>query len=75
MARRQAWSAANRFAALPAGPARDAEIAAVDHASAGVAHVVEHPGAIASTVLAVVRVRERTPVADVIRLLAAVRPA
>ena len=75
IARRQAWSAATRFAALPAGPARDAEIAAVDRASAGVAHVVEHPGVIASTVLTVVRVRERAPVGDVIRLLAAVQPA
>ena len=74
VARRQAWSAATRFAALPAGAARDAEIAAVDRASAGVAHVVEHPGALASALLAVVRLRERAPVGDVIRLLAAVRP-
>ncbi len=75
IARRQAWSAATRFAALPAGPARDAEIAAVDHASAGVAHVVEHPGVVASALLMLVRLRERAPVGDVIRLLAAVRPA
>jgi len=75
IARRQAWSAATRFAALPAGPARDAEIAAVDRASAGVAHVVEHPGAVASAALAFVRLRERAPVGDVVRLLAAVRPA
>jgi hypothetical protein len=75
VARRQAWAAAGRFAALPAGPRRDAEIAAVDHASAGVAHVVEHPGALASALLMVVRLRERAPVGDVIRLLAAVRPA
>jgi hypothetical protein len=74
LARRQAWSAATRFAALPAGPARDAEIAAVDRASAGVAHVVEHPGVVASTLLTLVRLRERAPVGDVIRLLAAVRP-
>jgi hypothetical protein len=74
VARRQAWSAAQRFAALPAGPARDAEIAAVDHATAGVAYVVEHPGVVASTLLGVVRLRERTPVGDVIGLLAAVQP-
>ncbi|MFT3855084.1 MAG: DUF5995 family protein [Ilumatobacteraceae bacterium] len=73
VARRQAWSAALRLAAL-SGAARDAEIAAIDHATAGVAHVVAHPGAWASTLLTVVRLRERAAPAKVIALLAAVQP-
>jgi Family of unknown function (DUF5995) len=73
VARRQAWSTATRLAALPEAR-RDAEIAAVDRATAGVAHVVEHPGVAASTVLLVVRARERAEPADVMALLAAVRP-
>jgi hypothetical protein len=71
VARRQAWSVATRLATMT-GARREAEIAAVDHATAGVAHVVEHPGAAASALLLVVRVRERARPADVTRLLAAV---
>ena len=73
VARRQAWSTATRLAALSEGR-RDAEIAAVDRATAGVAHVVEHPGIAASTVLLLVRARERAAPGDVMALLAAVRP-
>jgi Family of unknown function (DUF5995) len=73
VARRQAWSTATRLAALPEAR-RDAEIAAVDRATAGVAHVVEHPGIAASTVLLLVRARERAAPGDVMALLAAVRP-
>ena len=72
-ARRQAWSAAVRLAEL-SGAARDAEILAIDRATAGVAHVVGHPGASASALLLLVRLRERAAPAEVIRLLAAVQP-
>ena len=72
-ARRQAWSVAVRLSPL-AGAERERAIAAVDAATVGVARVVEHPGVPASAVLLVVRVRERTEPADVMRLLAAVRP-
>jgi hypothetical protein len=74
VARRQAWSVATRLAAMPEAR-RDAEIASVDRATAGVAHVVEHPGLAASTLLLLVRARERTAPGDVMGLLAAVRPA
>jgi hypothetical protein len=74
VARRQAWSVATRLAAL-SGTARDAEIGAVDRATAGVAHVVEHPGVPASALLLLIRSRERAAPRDVMRLLAAVRPA
>ena len=74
LARRQAWSAAVRLAART-GAARDAEIAAIDRATAGVAHLIAHPGVPASALLALVRLRERAAVANVIRLLAAVEPA
>jgi Family of unknown function (DUF5995) len=74
MARDQAWSTATRLAAL-SGPRRDAEIAAVDRATAGVAHLVEHPGVPASALLMFVRARERAAPRDVMALLAAVRPA
>jgi hypothetical protein len=73
VARRQAWSVATRLAGL-SGPARDAEISAVDRATAGVAHVVEHPGLAASALLVVVRIRERAAPRDVMAHLAAVRP-
>ena len=73
VARRQAWSAALRLAAL-SGAERDAEIAAIDHATAGVAYVVAHPGLLASALLLVVRVCERAAPATVIALLAAVQP-
>ena len=71
VARRQAWSVAVRLRALT-GPARDAEIAAIDHATAGVAHVVEHPGIAASALLLLVRLRERARPGAVARLLAAI---
>jgi Family of unknown function (DUF5995) len=73
VARRQAWSVATRLAGM-SGQARDAEIAAVDRATAGVAHLVQHPGLGASALLTVVRVRERAAPGDVMALLAAVRP-
>lgn len=73
-ARRQAWSVAERLAAVT-GPEREQAIVAVDEATARVARAVEHPGLWASAVLLVVRVRERTSPADVIALLAAVRPS
>ncbi len=73
VARRQAWSVATRLAGM-SGQARDAEIAAVDRATAAVASVVEHPGLAASALLALVRVRERAAPGDVMALLAAVRP-
>ncbi len=74
VARRQAWSVATRLAALPPGSVREAEIAAIDHATGGVAYVVAHPGVLPSALLAVVRLPERAAPGDVIRLLAAVRP-
>ena len=73
VARRQAWSTATRLAALSEGR-RDAEIAAVDRATAGIAHVVEHPGIAASTVLLLVRASERAAPACRDGLVAAVRP-
>jgi hypothetical protein len=74
VARRQAWSVATRLSALT-GADRDREIAAVDHATAGVADVVEHPGWAASAMLLDVRARERAAPAEVMGLLRAVRPS
>lgn len=74
VARRQAWSTATRLAAM-SERRREAEIAAVDRATAGVAHVVEHPGLAASALLLLVRARERAAPGDVMALLAAVRPS
>lgn len=73
LARRQAWSVAVRLASM-SGAERDAEIAAVDRATGGVAHRIAHPGFAASAALAVVRVRERAAPGEVMSLLAAVRP-
>jgi hypothetical protein len=73
VARRQAWSTATRLAAM-SGARREAEIAAIDRATAGVAHVVEHPGLSASALLLLVRARERATPSDVMSILAAVRP-
>ena len=73
-ARRQAWTVAERLAPLR-GPERERAIAAVDASAARVARAVEHPGVPASAVLLLVRLRERTAPGDVMRLLAAVRPA
>jgi hypothetical protein len=72
VARRQAWSVATRLSGMNAAD-RDREIAAVDHATAGVAYVVGHPGLAASAVLLAVRARERATPADVMRRLQAVR--
>lgn len=73
-ARRQAWSVAVRLSTL-AGTERDRAIAAVDGSAARVARVVEHPGIPASAVLLAVRARERAEPAEIMGLLAAVRPA
>jgi Family of unknown function (DUF5995) len=73
VARRQAWSVAVRLAGM-SGAARQAEIANIDRATAGVAYVVGHPGVPASALLLVVRARERARPGEVIALLAAVRP-
>ena len=72
-ARRQAWSAAVRLAELSARRAMRRSLA-IDRATAGVAHVVGHPGASASALLLLVRLHERATPAEVIRLLAAVQP-
>ena len=73
-ARRQAWSVATRLA--PLGPDdRAAAVAAVDAAAERVGRRVAHPGVAGSAVLLLVRARERATPADVMRRLAAVRPA
>ena len=72
-ARRQAWSVAVRLSTL-SGAERDRAIAAVDATTARVARAVEHPGVPASALLLAVRARERAEPAEVMRLLAAVRP-
>ncbi len=60
-ARAQAWSSAVRLSKLSGAPL-DAEIDAIDQATAGVAYVVAHPGLLLSTGLAIVRTREwKTP--------------
>ena len=73
-ARRQAWSVATRLAPLRAEQRRTA-LHEVDEATERVGRRVAHPGAYASALLLLVRVRERAKPADVMRLLAAVRPA
>ncbi len=73
-ARRQAWSVAQRLAPLR-GAERERAIADVDARAVQVARAVEHPGIAGSSVLLLVRLRERTAPGDVMRLLAAVRPA
>jgi len=73
-ARRQAWSVAvrlNQLSDAQRGPVIDA----IDSSAVRIARVVEHPGVFASAVLLAVRARERTAPADVMRVLAAVRPA
>ncbi len=72
-ARRQAWSVAVRLSTLT-GDERDREIDAVDAATVWVALAVQNPGLPASALLLAVRARERTEPADVMRLLADVRP-
>ena len=73
-ARRQAWSVAVRLAPLT-GAARTKAITDVDATAAAVARSVRHPGIPASALLLLVGARERTAPGDVMRLLAAVRPA
>ena len=72
-ARRQAWSVAMRLSPL-SGTDLERAIADVDIATVRVARAVEHPGVPASALLLVVRARERATPAEVMRLLAAVRP-
>ena len=70
-ARRQAWSVATRLAPLDPD-ARAAAVDAVDAGSVRIGTRVAHPGVAASTVLLLVRARERASPADVMRRLAAV---
>ncbi|MDQ3738006.1 MAG: DUF5995 family protein [Actinomycetota bacterium] len=72
-ARRQAWSVAVRLSTLT-GIERVRAIEAVDEATVLVARAVKHPGIPVSALLLVVRAREHAEPADVMRLLAAVRP-
>jgi hypothetical protein len=72
-ARRQAWTVAERLAPLT-GAERERAIAAVDAAGSRIAGAVAHPGVPASAALLLVRLRERSRPADVMALLAAVRP-
>ncbi len=72
-ARRQAWSVTVRLSAL-AGGDRQRAIEAVDAATSRIARAVEHPGFFASGLLLAVRARERAEPAEIMRLLAAVRP-
>jgi len=73
-ARRQAWSVATRLAAL-SGAERERAIGSVDASTVRVGRAVVHPGLPASAALLLVRLRERAAPSDVMRLLAAVRPA
>lgn len=73
-ARRQAWSVAVGLSEL-SGTERQRAIAAVEASATRVARAVERPGLAASALLLAVRVRERAAPADVMALLAAVRPA
>lgn len=72
-ARRHAWSVAVRLSTLT-GLDRQRAIDSVDASAARLAVAIEHPGIAASALLFAVRLRERAAPADVIRLLAAVRP-
>jgi Family of unknown function (DUF5995) len=72
-ARRQAWTVAQRLSGVT-GAARHEAILAVDALTVEIGRAVEHPGVPASVVLLLVRARERVHPAEVIRLLAAVRP-
>jgi hypothetical protein len=73
-ARRQAWAVAGRLGPL-VGQARAAAIVDCDRTAAAVGRRAAHPGIWASAILLLVRGRERARPADVIALLAAVRPA
>lgn len=72
-ARRQAWNVAVRLAPLT-GAERARAVADVDASAAAVGRRVRHPGVPASALLWLVRIRERAKPADVMRILAAVRP-
>ncbi len=72
-ARRHAWSVTVRLSSL-AGSDRQRGIEAVDAAAVQMASAVEHPGILASGLLLAVRARERAEPAEIMRLLAAVRP-
>jgi hypothetical protein len=73
-ARRNAWRVAARLAPL-SGSSLEAEIAAVDRSAAQIARRVANPGIAASAVLGVVRLREASDPATVIRVLATIQPA
>ena len=73
-ARRHAWDVATQLAAL-SGSARAAAIIAADAEAARVARRIVAPGIWPSSVLLVVRLRERANPSEVMQLLAAVTPA
>jgi hypothetical protein len=73
-ARRQAWNVAVRLRPLT-GRERMQAVAEVDAAAATIARRVRRPGFLASLLLWLVRARERAAPAEVMRVLAAVRPA
>lgn len=72
-ARREAWASAVRLAPL-GGAELEAAVESLDRRTAGIGRLVAHPGVWPSTVLFLVRIRERADPAEVIRLLAAVQP-
>ncbi len=72
MARRQAWSVAERLAAVPEAE-RDIVTTDIDAAAARIARRVCNPGLRGTIVLLVVRLRERARPSEVIRILNAVR--
>ena len=67
----QAWAAAVRLSGM-SGARREAEIAAIDKATAGVAYEIAHPGLMLSATLDVVRLREWRSVSKIIAVLGAV---
>ena len=73
-ARQQAWSTAVRLAGLE-GEARRRAIVSVDTEATRIAHLVTHPGPAGSALLLLVRSRERTAPAEVMDVLANVRPS
>ena len=73
-ARQNAWRVATRLAPL-SGSSLGAEIAAVDRSAAHIARVVANPGFLASAVLGVVRLREESDPATVIKVLATIQPS
>lgn len=73
-ARRNAWRVATRLAPL-SGSSLEREIASVDRSTAQIARVVTNPGFLASAVLGVVRLREESDPATIIRVLATIQPS